>query len=1426
MVTTKPIYGLNPVNGNNFVNAGQSASGSKLTGRFVAPRLPGRPAPSFAGDIVTITLNDKTYFSTVGSEGSWSLNLGAADLASLVDGQAYAITATVTGPGVKVTATQQVTVDRSATLSIDLIDSNGLINASNAAHGIKISGRGTDSISSNLVGRAVAVVFNGKSYSSTIKSDGSWSINVTSTDLTGLSNGQTFSITATATDRAGNVASATAGVVVSTALPVSYTIATAAWDRVRNVEGFGSTPLGAPVTLNPQDASVSPRGTSALNYYVRFTLYNGGVVTLNGSQLFALDGFSLSDRQTLNIGSQSSGAGAGKVTFDPLQLNFSQLGLQPTLFQMLASGTAFKEVDVLGYSRSTNHIIEDYSFGLVAADKLSTDTSGKTQVGLEYGSQEIQQYIRQPDGSYPGMPATAAWDRVRNVEGFGSTPLSAPVTLNPQDASVSPRGASALNYYVRFTLYNGSAVTLNGSQLFALDGFSLSDRQTLNIGSQSSGAGAGKVTFDPLQLNFSQLGLQPTLFQMLASGTAFKEVDVLGYSRSTNHIIEDYSFGLVAADKLSTDTSGKTQVGLEYGSQEIQQYIRQPDGSYPGTPATAAWDRVRNVEGFGSTPLSAPVTLNPQDASVSPRGASALNYYVRFTLYNGSAVTLNGSQLFALDGFSLSDRQTLNIGSQSSGAGAGKVTFDPLQLNFSQLGLQPTLFQMLASGTAFKEVDVLGYSRSTNHIIEDYSFGLVAADKLSTDTSGKTQVGLEYGSQEIQQYIRQPDGSYPGTPATAAWDRVRNVEGFGSTPLGAPVTLNPQDASVSPRGASALNYYVRFTLYNGSAVALNGSQLFALDGFSLSDRQTLNIGSQSSGAGAGKVTFDPLQLNFSQLGLQPTLFQMLASGTAFKEVDVLGYSRSTNHIIEDYSFGLVAADKLSTDTSGKTQVGLEYGSQEIQQYIRQPDGSYPGTPATAAWDRVRNVEGFGSTPLSAPVTLNPQDASVSPRGTSALNYYVRFTLYNGGVVTLNGSQLFALDGFSLSDRQTLNIGSQSSGAGAGKVTFDPLQLNFSQLGLQPTLFQMLASGTAFKEVDVLGYSRSTNHIIEDYSFGLVAADKLSTDTSGKTQVGLEYGSQEIQQYIRQPDGSYLGMPATAAWDRVRNVEGFGSTPLGAPVTLNPQDASVSPRGTSALNYYVRFTLYNGGVVTLNGSQLFALDGFSLSDRQTLNIGSQSSGAGAGKVTFDPLQLNFSQLGLQPTLFQMLASGTAFKEVDVLGYSRSTNHIIEDYSFGLVAADKLSTDTSGKTQVGLEFGSQEIQQYIRQVVGGNATITGASTLEFRAASDTNVSFAPGSTGTLRLDASSQFTGTVAGLALGNYLDLADLSYQGNKTPTINSTGTHTGILIATEGNNTINIALLGSYLSNSFVASSDGHGGTLITDLPSTSQAQLSLSQHV
>jgi hypothetical protein len=373
-------------------------------------------------------------------------------------------------------------------------------------------------------------------------------------------------------------------------------------------------------------------------------------------------------------------------------------------------------------------------------------------------------------------------------------------------------------------------------------------------------------------------------------------------------------------------------------------------------------------------------------------------------------------------------------------------------------------------------------------------------------------------------------------PTEFSWNRLENKQGFSTTgnntatPFAAPATL-PTNSLVQGAGAHTLDYYVRFTLSDGSTVMVNGDSLFKLESFSLADNQTLNIGSQTVGAGAGKATFDPLHLTFSQLALDPELLKLLTSGATLKEVDVLGYSQSQGqgqgqggvsgqHLVEDYSFGLVGAKELATDDSGVTSLDLQYGSQEIQFYQQNTNGSFPSSPtSTQAWSTVTNSPTFStngtaqSTPATAPLTLPA--AQVAP-SSGALDYYVRFTLADGTVLTLNGAQYFGLSQFSFDDQQTLSIGSQSGGAGAGKATFNPLQLTFGQQGLDPQLLKLLGSGMTFKEVDVVGYKTNiatgAHQLVQDYSFGLVGASELATDNSGFTQLSLQYGSTDIHTF--------------------------------------------------------------------------------------------------------------------------------------------------------------------------------------------------------------------------------------------------------------------------------------------------------------------------
>ncbi len=124
---------------------------------------------------------------------------------------------------------------------------------------------------------------------------------------------------------------------------------------------------------------------------------------------------------------------------------------------------------------------------------------------------------------------------------------------------------------------------------------------------------------------------------------------------------------------------------------------------------------------------------------------------------------------------------------------------------------------------------------------------------------------------------------------------------------------------------------------------------------------------------------------------------------------------------------------------------------------------------------------------------------------------------------------------------------------------------------------------------------------------------------------------------------------------------------------------------------------------------------------------------------------------------------------------------------------------------------------------NASIAAGATLELPGASNAAVAF-QSSTGTLKLDNSASFSGTVAGMTGSDAIDFANISFTNVHTPTFSGNST-SGTLTVTDGTVTASIALLGNYMASTFTTSSDGHGGTLVVDPPATQVSQLAQPQH-
>ncbi len=201
----------------------------------------------------------------------------------------------------------------------------------------------------------------------------------------------------------------------------------------------------------------------------------------------------------------------------------------------------------------------------------------------------------------------------------------------------------------------------------------------------------------------------------------------------------------------------------------------------------------------------------------------AIDSYVVFIPYNGSALTSESmvdmstntealaqdmrkyatgqtasgvskaGQIFEIEDYSFDIEQTLNIGSQSSGAGAGKVTFNPFSITRKIDCASPILFNMACSGTAFQQVILAlrksagagAGSTSSGVIFLRFDFRLVAVKTISwshDDESPKETVTFEYGAMVIRYCQQNANGTLqPVVPG--GWNRVTNKQDMALTPL-------------------------------------------------------------------------------------------------------------------------------------------------------------------------------------------------------------------------------------------------------------------------------------------------------------------------------------------------------------------------------------------------------------------------------------------------------------------------------------------------------------------------------------------------------------------------------------------------------------------------------------------------------------------
>ncbi|MCM7380957.1 Ig-like domain-containing protein [Enterobacter hormaechei] len=262
VATAAPAVTINTISGDNMLNAAEAAQELTLSGRSTAE----------AGQTVTVTFNGNQYTAQVQANGSWTLDVPAADLAGIADGSA-AVTVTVSDKaGNPASARASVLVDTTVPqITFDIVAGDNIVNIAEHGQALIVTGKVTGA----QAGDVITLTLNGKDYTAMLDGAGNWSVGVPATDVGALANGDQ-TISATVTDKAGNSTSATHAFDVSLTAPV-IAINTLAVDDVINatekgqdllISGTSNQPDGTRITVTLNGISYAATTDASGNWSV------------------------------------------------------------------------------------------------------------------------------------------------------------------------------------------------------------------------------------------------------------------------------------------------------------------------------------------------------------------------------------------------------------------------------------------------------------------------------------------------------------------------------------------------------------------------------------------------------------------------------------------------------------------------------------------------------------------------------------------------------------------------------------------------------------------------------------------------------------------------------------------------------------------------------------------------------------------------------------------------------------------------------------------------------------------------------------------------------------------------------------------------------------------------------------------------------
>ncbi|MFO6298552.1 Ig-like domain-containing protein [Rahnella selenatireducens] len=697
--TTPPALLISPVTASGMLNAVELGQPLTLSGTSTAQ----------AGQTVTVTFNNETYTTTVNGNGTWSVNVPAADVAALPDGSLPVSASVSDVAGNPASASTSVLVDTVApTLTINTIAGDDIINTTEQLAGQTISGTTTAE-----AGQIVTVTFNNREYHATVTSTGTWSVNVPAADFNGAADGN-YTVSASVSDVAGNPATGGSSVTLNGAVP-EVTINTFAADDVVNaaehgtslaVTGTSTAPAGSTVTvtLNGQSytaqvqndqswtLNLSANAVSALvdgdNYAITASVTNSIGNTGTATHEIAVD--TSAPSMTITIDSVSDDTGRSNSDFVTSDTTITLKGSLSAALGNDESAQISLDGGLTWVTLTVTGTTWNYAQGSALTDGSYSYTVRVIDAAGNVGSSASQTVVI--DTVAPDASQSISIDAISQDTGLSSTDfITSDTTLNLRGTLGAALGADE---YAQISLDGGNTwadVSISGLTWTYIDGRTLTDGdynyqlRVVDLAGNVGATASQVVTVDTTAPDSSKTisidaistdtGLSSSDF--VTSDTSLTVTGTLGKTLAADEVVQvSVDGGLTWANATTIGTGwtfadGRTLTDGDYTYNvrvvdtagnvgNVTSKVVTVDTVAPDSSKTVTIDSVSTDTGISASDFVTSDTSLTVTGSIG--AALGAGEVVQISVDNGATwttVSLSGSTWTYTDGRTLTDGQTL-----------------------------------------------------------------------------------------------------------------------------------------------------------------------------------------------------------------------------------------------------------------------------------------------------------------------------------------------------------------------------------------------------------------------------------------------------------------------------------------------------------------------------------------------------------------------------------------------------------------------------------------------------------------------------------------------------------------------------------------------------------------------------------------------